>query len=39
MRDNLDKEEKEYSKREDNKREKAKCDNLDGNQKEHLRQY
>ena len=39
MRDNLEEEKKEYSKKEDNKGKKEKCDNLGGNEKEQLRKY
>ena len=39
MRANLAEETKEYSKNEDNKRKKAKRDNLDGSEKEQLRKY
>ena len=33
MRDNFAEETKEYSKNEDNKRKKTKCDNLDGSER------
>ena len=39
MRDNLEEEKKEYSKKEDNKGKKEKCDNLGGNEKEQLGKY
>ena len=39
MRDNLKEENKEYSRKVDNKRKKAKCDNLNDNQIKQLRIY
>ena len=39
MRDNLDDEQKEHLKIDDNKRKKAKQDNLNVNEKEQLRKY